>query len=84
MSEDPTKLARQVAARLADRGHTAHAESLSRALTLGAERTVLLALREACQTALSAVEAFDPQSSAMVEELRLSVDRHLAAPRPEP
>lgn len=83
MSEDPAKIARQVAARLADRGHTTHAESLTRALTLGAERAVLLGLREACQTVLSAVEAFDPETSAMAEELRLAVDRHLAAPHSE-
>lgn len=83
MSEDPSKMARQVATRLADRGHANHAESITQALSLGAERAVLVALREACQTALSAVEAFDPETSAMIEELRISVDRHLAAPPPQ-
>jgi hypothetical protein len=80
MSEDPAKTAEHVATRLADHGHHAHAHSMRRALTLGAERTVLLALREACQTVLSAVEAFDPETSAMIEELRLSIDRRLAGP----
>jgi len=80
MSEDPAKTAEQVAAHLADQGHQAHAHSMRHALTLGAERSVLLALREVCQTVLSAVEAFDPETSAMIEELRLSIDRRLAGP----
>ncbi len=83
MSEDPAKAAEQVAARLAGRGHHAHAQSLRQALTLGAERAVLLGLREACQTVLSAVEAFDPETSGMIEELRLSVDRRLTGPHSE-
>lgn len=83
MSDDPGKMAHQVATRLADRGHAAHAESVRQALSLGAERAMLLALREACQTVLTAVQAFDPETSAMVDELRISVDRHLAAREPE-
>lgn len=82
--DDPAKRAEQVAARLADRGHSQHAESMRGALGLGAERAVLLALREICQTVLSAVEAFDPETSAMIEELRLSVDRNLSAPAAPP
>ncbi|MDA8048514.1 MAG: hypothetical protein M0002_00610 [Rhodospirillales bacterium] len=82
MSEDPAKAAERVARHLTEHGHAEHAGSLRRALTLGAERTVLHALREACQTVLSAVEAFDPETSAMIEELRLSIDRRLEGPRP--
>jgi hypothetical protein len=38
---------------------------------------LLEALREACQSVLTAVEAVDPSSYAAIEELRLDVDRRL-------
>lgn len=83
MSEDTRKAAERVAERLREQGHAEHAGTMREALALGAERAVLLALREVCQTFLSAVEAFDPQTIAMVEKLRLSVDRNLEEPHSE-
>jgi hypothetical protein len=38
---------------------------------------LLEALREFCQSVLTAVEAIDPASFAAVEELRMDVDRRL-------
>jgi hypothetical protein len=80
MKEDPAQSAERLARHLAERGHVEPAGHMRRALALGAERAVLLALRETCQTLLSAVEAFDPETSAWVEELRLSIDRRLQGP----
>ena len=76
MPDDTAAAARQVAARLRDNGHPAHADRLHAALA-EAEGGLLLAVREACQTILTAVEAVDPVSAAMVGELRLAVDRRL-------
>jgi hypothetical protein len=46
---------------------------------------LLLALREICQTALTAIEAIDPTTETMLEELRLEVDKRLVRHHtPEP
>lgn len=83
MSEDTRKAAERVAERLTKQGHAERAGTMREALALRAEHAVLLALRDVCQTVLSAVEAFDPETMAMVEKLRLSIDRNLEEPRPE-
>lgn len=85
-SEEPATSAERLAAQLARRGHPEHAHGLRRALALGAERAVLFALDETCQTLLSAVEAFDPETEGMIEQLRLSLDRRLkgSGPRLKP
>ncbi|MGH7051870.1 MAG: hypothetical protein ACREFU_01580 [Acetobacteraceae bacterium] len=83
MSEDTRKAAERVAERLAERGHAEDAGKLHEALGLKAEHAVLWTIREICQTFLSAVEAFDPETMAAVEELRLSVDRSLGEPHAE-
>jgi hypothetical protein len=42
-------------------------------------------LREICQTALTAIEAIDPTTETMLEELRLEVDKRLVRHHtPEP
>jgi len=79
-AREPGESAERLAARLAAHGHAARARGLHGALARGAERAVLLALDEACQTLLSAVEAFDPETEGMIEELRLSLDRRLRPP----
>lgn len=38
---------------------------------------MLHALRDACQTILTAIEAIDPVSITAINELRLEVDKHL-------
>jgi hypothetical protein len=39
---------------------------------------LLAALRETCQVALTAIEAIDPVSATLIEELRLEVDKRLS------
>jgi hypothetical protein len=83
---DPEESAERLARLLAEHGHPQHAHGLRRALARGAGgagRAVLLALDEACQTLLSAVEAFDPETEGLIEELRLSIDRRLKPPGKE-
>jgi hypothetical protein len=38
---------------------------------------LLFALREVCETILTAIEAIDPVTQTMIEELRLEVEKHL-------
>lgn len=67
--------ARQVADKLDQRGHAEHAGKLRAALEHNHSVAVLRsALGEACQVVLTAIEAVDPVSATMVEELRLEVD----------
>ena len=49
-----------------------------RVLATGLGGGLLLALREVCQTALTAIEAIDPATETMLEELRLEIDKRLA------
>ncbi len=77
MSDDVSSSAQQVAGQLQDRGHHDHAAKLRSVPPGRAGATLLLALREACQTILTAIEAIDPVSATMVEELRLEVDARL-------
>jgi hypothetical protein len=78
MAQDPTQQANALVDRLRDRGHHTQAEHLSKLLSLRSiERGLLLALREACETVLTAIEAIDPVSETMIKELRLEVEKHL-------
>jgi 6-phosphofructokinase 2 len=76
--EDIIKTAHQVADRLRQRGHARLAAHLRGVLLERRAAAVLLtAVREACQTVVAAVEAIDPVSATMVEELRLEVDMRI-------
>jgi hypothetical protein len=78
MAQDPTQQANALVDRLRDRGHHTQAEHLAKLLSLHSiERGLLLALREACETVLTAIEAIDPVSETMIEELRLEVEKRL-------
>jgi hypothetical protein len=92
MSDDqqtPATRARQLAERLRAQGHVAAADHLETTLTgeppaLGDSAPVdetghgfLHALRDACQTILTAIEAIDPVSITAIDELRLEVDKYL-------
>ena len=72
--------------RLREHGHHEQADRVERQLSfrdLG--RGALFALREACETLLTAVEAIDPVTQTMIEELRLEVEKRLRlADQPEP
>jgi hypothetical protein len=80
MAEDPAAAAGRVADHLHARGHQRHAAHLRSVLMANRVGTALLsALREACQTILTAIEAIDPVSATMVEELRVEVDGWIKA-----
>jgi hypothetical protein len=82
MTDVPEKTvmtARAVADALDQRGHTEHAGKLRAALAHG--HPLRTALRDVCQVVLTAIEAIDPVSATMVEELRLEVDALLTEKR---
>jgi hypothetical protein len=78
MAQDPAQRTQNLIARLRQLGHHAEADHLARHLSLhSVECSLLFALREACQTVLTAVEAIDPVTQTMIEELRLEVEKCL-------
>jgi hypothetical protein len=80
--DNTIKAAEKVADALDQRGHPEHAGTLRAALRRGHSGSLVrAALREACQVVLTAIEAIDPVSATMVEELRLELDAW-AAPHP--
>lgn len=80
MSEDPRTHARKLAKRLTELGQKERAEKVETALAHETEHAVLLGLRDFCQTLLTWVEAFDPVTMGMAEELRIAVDHDLGLP----
>jgi hypothetical protein len=75
---DPADRATAVAHQLREGGHLDASERLT--ATVASHRGtggLLEALREACQSVLTAIEAIDPATYAAIEELRLDVDRRL-------
>jgi hypothetical protein len=79
---DQTETAvRHVAAQLEAKGHGTHAARLHAVLN-EAGSNLLLGVRETCQTILTAIEAIDPVSASMVDELRLEVDKRLGPAEP--
>jgi hypothetical protein len=77
--EKTIKAAKEVADRLEQRGHREHASKIRAALAHG--HMLRTALRDACQVVLTAIEAIDPVSATMVEELRMKVDALLMEKR---
>ena len=83
MGDDAARRTGTLIERLRTQGHPAEADHLAHHLTLhGAERSLLFALREACETVLTAIEAIDPVTQTMIEELRLEVEKHLNPTKP--
>ncbi|MDE2005559.1 MAG: hypothetical protein KGI51_03240 [Rhodospirillales bacterium] len=76
MAEDPREKAARLAETLKERGHAGAAEGVAAAV----EHGLLRGLRDALQSALTAIEAIDPVSAGMIDELRLEVDKRLGAP----
>jgi hypothetical protein len=76
MAEEPVRKAQALIEKLEAGGHKAEAEQL-RAHVNGPADAVLFALREFCQTLLTAMEAIDPATETLAEELRTSVESHL-------
>jgi hypothetical protein len=77
MPDDTQRKAEDLIARLKEHGQHDAAESLHHAVLQPLGVGMLRALREALQVALTAVEAIDPATETMVEELRLEVDKDL-------
>ena len=79
MVEDARERAKQLAETLQDRGHAAEAQEVGRAAgaVASVEHAFLRGLRDALQSALTAIEAIDPVSAGAIDELRLEVDKHL-------
>jgi hypothetical protein len=70
--------ARALADHLRAEGRTEQAEHIERALARGPVATAMMhALRDACEAVLTAVEAIDPKTGLMAEELRLEVEKRL-------
>lgn len=81
MAQEPTQQTRNLIARLRQLGHHAEADHLAHQLSLhSVERGLLFALREACETLLTAIEAIDPVTQTMIEKLRLEVEKRLRPP----
>ena len=87
MSDDqtsPAVRARLLADRLRAEGHDTQADHIEATLDQhegaaegGLGQGFLHALRDACQTVLTAIEAIDPSSGTAIEEFRLEVDKRL-------
>jgi hypothetical protein len=87
MSDDqtsPATRARLLADRLRADGHDTQADHIEATVDQheavaddGSGHGFLHALRDACQTVLTAIEAIDPSSGTAIEEFRLEVDKRL-------
>jgi len=81
MATEAEQKTHEIIDRLREHGHQAVADRLARELTLhDVERGLLAALREACETVLTAIEAIDPVTQTMIEELRVEVETRLRLP----
>jgi hypothetical protein len=78
LANDTARQGSDLIAQLRTKGRHAEADQFARHLPLRtAERGALFALREACETILTVIEAIDPVTQTMIEELRLEVEKHL-------
>ena len=80
MTHDAAQQTRDLIQQLRAQGHHAQADHLAHQLATDVGRGLLLALREACETILTAIEAIDPATETMIEELRLEVEKRLGPP----
>jgi hypothetical protein len=78
MAHDPKRQTRDLIRRLREVGQHAQADRLELHFAAQAvEGGLLFALREACETILTAIEAIDPVTQTIIEELRLEVEKRL-------
>ena len=77
MADDAKQRAQELIERLREQGHREQAENLASRLAHEAEHGFLFALREACETVLTAIEAIDPVTQTMIEQLRVDVEKWL-------
>jgi hypothetical protein len=79
MADETTKRTEALIDRLRERRQEGAADRLARTLVHGAESGILFALRETLETLLTGIEAIDPVTQTMMEELRLEVEKRLRA-----
>ena len=85
MVDDPAGKTQALIDRLRERGYHAEADHLAHQRpTHLVERAFVFALREACETILTAIEAIDPVTQTLIEELRLEVENRLEDVRQPP
>jgi hypothetical protein len=77
MVDEAREKTERIIRELQELGRHEEAEHLERALSEKIEDALLLALREACQVVLTAIEAIDPNTEMLLEDLRLTIDKHL-------
>ncbi len=78
MTVEVDQSARSVADQLQDHGHAEEAERIRGVVhTHGTGPGLLHALDDVCQTVLTAIEAIDPASAGLIDELRMEIDKHL-------
>lgn len=80
MADETAKRTKILIDRLRERRQHGAADRLAQTLARGAESGLLFALRETLETLLTGVEAIDPVTQTMMEELRLEVEKRLGAP----
>lgn len=79
MTEGPIERARNLAEQLRTEGHADAAARVEQAASPKHEGNALLhGLRDALQVVLTAIEAVDPKTMMMAEELRGEIDKRLS------
>jgi hypothetical protein len=85
MADDAAGRTRDLIDHLRAQGHPSEADSLASHLSIHSiEHGLLFALREALETVLTGIEAIDPVTQTMVEELRVEVETRLGSPAAKP
>lgn len=84
MVDDAREKSERIIRELQELGRHEEAEHFERALSEKIEDALLLALREACQVVLTAIEAIDPNTEMLLEEFRLEIDKRLTPHHPGP
>lgn len=80
--EDARERTARIIAQLREAGRVEEAWELHRATADKVGAALLLALREACETVLTMVEALDPATETLLEELRADIDAWLTPEHP--
>ncbi|WP_145142939.1 hypothetical protein [Roseomonas gilardii] len=86
MTEDAIAKTETLARHLREQDHHAEADRLQAAVQERKGGNAFLeGVREVCQTVLTALEAIDPKTELLAEDLRLEIDRRLGhSPTPPP
>ncbi len=83
MTDEIREKAKDAIQRLQELGRPEEARHLEHALGTRIADAFPLTLREACQTVLTAIEALDPNTEMLLEQLRAKIDTLLTPQHPE-